>query len=333
MLVHMAWEEKSSCRDQRELLRNNLHTYLQYGGKLFTNPECRKVFCNLFLDGTCWIHWIPELLIYSSELWTVDELSPSEICLIGILARADSRLRDLLKNHLASCLSRFHSDRVSTTDRLYEYYFGANSILRHSNMLDKFSKRQLLEAVCRGGSVPMLQFSMDIGIDSAQSRWPYSVSHNSLLGVAAVGGNLDNVSFLTRAGLDSAIGLRYFLVAGKRVSSDSLYKCILQLFVENATLPTHYREDPLSTLLTFHGRKALSLYPEIVKTLVSRQIFHHELLFGGESQKPPVERSYMLKAIIMGYANIVDLFLANGVQANALVADFFTFEDDRFPSH
>ena len=311
----------TDCRDKQELFRNHLHTYLDHGGKLL------QVFDNVLFRGPGSIYWLPELLFRSSESWTVDELSPVQICLIGALARVDTRFRKLLKSYLASCRSSFYPDHASSTDRLYECNFGTDSIVRHFRMLEGYDSLQLLKLLCRTGSASMLQIFVETGIGVDwyhRNMYPYSAT---LLGVAAARGDIDLVHLLIRAGMNGLQSLQVLLKHGQSLSSDPFHREILVLLVENAAPPLppiNLRDsDPLETLCTGSGERALVLYPEVVQTLLNRHIFHPELLFGRNSDKSPVEWSYMFKAIKSRHGSVVDVFLQNGVRADGLIADLF----------
>ena len=321
---------KTRCQDERELLRNPILTYLEHGGKLSI------VIYQVLLKGPGSIYWLPEILMRSSEFWTVDKLSPVEICLIGTLAHADTGFRDLLKSYLAICRSPFYSDRVSMADRLYECTFGSDSVVRHFRMLGEFDRTYFSALLCRTGSVSMLQFFVvEVGIDVDSKEFEFwRPCYGTLLGVAAASGGIELVHFLLRAGANGALGLTYFLDQGHSLSSDPLYRQILALLTENATPVSPsiklFKSDPFEPLFGESGERALLLFPEIVETLLSRRIFLPEKIFGRDSNKLPVEWSYMFKAITIGHADAVDLFLREGLQADALMADFFSFEEVGF---
>lgn len=120
----------SRHKQSRENLHKHLLTFLKYGGKILTGSS--PLLVNLFFQyqvGST--DWIPDLLFHSSELWTADDLSPLEICLIGAVAHIDSRFRDRLKRDLVSHRSTFLANRATFSNILFESTFGKASIVRH----------------------------------------------------------------------------------------------------------------------------------------------------------------------------------------------------------
>ena len=183
----------------------------------------------------------------------------------------------------------------------------------------------------------MLQFFVEAGIDVDSATYDLfmDVFHDTLLGIAAARGDIGLVHLLLRAGANVALGLTYFLHHKYSLSSDPIYRQILVLLTENATpqvLPSLslFRSNPFEPLFAETGERALLLYPEIVETLLSRRIFQPEKLFSRDSNKLPLDRSHMFRVIFMGYSDAVDLFLREGVQADALKADFFSFKNKEY---
>ena len=298
-----------------KLLQGHLKSYTQCGGDLFT--ESYYILRKVFIEGPGTIDWIPDLLFPSSESskpWVVDDLSPFAICLIGILAHADTKFRDRLKKYLASYHSPFLCYSAHVTDQLFESTFNIDSILTHFRKLELYWRCGFLAILCKSGSPSMLKPFMDIGIDINDESGYYN-----MLGNAAAAGNTDIVSMLLDAGANGALAINEFLYRSHCLP-EARFKGLLQLLVEKVRPPVseRWRSDPLNAILK--SSRALSLCTEAPKILLSRGLFNHNLLiretfFTGDN--------YMIQAIINGDDSLLKLLLQQGAQADTQFKNLF----------
>ncbi|KAL9121112.1 MAG: hypothetical protein Q9187_002336 [Circinaria calcarea] len=254
----------------------------------------------------------------SSEPLVIDDLSPFAICLIGILAHADTKFRSLLKEYLASYRSPLLCSSAHATDQLFRSTFNIDSILTHFRNLEPDLRCDLLAILCKAGSPSMLKPFMDIGIDINDDS-----GNTNMLANAAAAGNTEIVSMLLDAGANGALAINGFLHRSQCLP-EARFKGLLQLLVEKARPPVseHSFRDPLNAILK--SSRALSLCPEAPEILLSQGAFSHELLFGGIAS---FSSSYMFQAITMRDDNLMELLLKQGALFGAQIDNLFCYAD------
>ena len=261
------------------------------------------------------IDWIPDYLQDPSEPWLVDDLSSSQICLIGTLAHVDAVFSDRLRKELASYRSPASATRPSFGDYLFETTFSAASIEHHFRKLEHVEKYALMSLLCRTGSTTMLKPFMDIGVDVNQDGLGPNV-----LGYAAAEGNLDIVYMLLEAGANSSLAISTFLHHSEHLS-DTLFRRLIELLVETSRSVSFEKyADPLLAII--QSSRALCCYPRAPEILLDRKLFVKEFL-GEGALKANCPESYMYCAISSKNSSLVNLLLQNGARTDAHISHLF----------
>ena len=266
------------------------------------------------------IDWIPDYLQDPLEPWLVDDLSSSQICLIGTLAHVDAVFSDRLRKELASYRSPASATRPSFGDYLFETTFSAASIQHHFRKLKHFKKDDLMSLLCRTGSTTMLKPFIDIGVDVNQDSF-----YRNMLGHAAAAGNLDIFYMLLEAGANSSLAIPTFLRYCEHLS-DTLFRRLIEILVENARpAPFDRYTDPLLAII--ESSRALCCYPRAPEILLDRKIFTQEC-FGERASKTSYRYSYIYQTILRRRSSMVDLLSQNGARADAHISHLFDCYDD-----
>ena len=303
------------------VVQRYLNSYMSHGGNIWT-AEC-SITDLLSINHRFSIGWIPELLLNTSETWLVDDLSPIQICLIGISAHVDTVFREWLKRILASYRSPYSLDRVSFAEHLFETTFGKASIERHFRTLHPVPMYSLFSFLCRTGSVSMIELLIYDGFDVNGHDHPYVNQLNeneNPLGFAAAEGKMENVYMLLEAGANGSLAIRTFLKESKHLS-DALFKRCLGILVDNARPASdEYFSDPLLAIIK--SSRALCSYPEAPGILLDRGLASDEC-FGGDASAIRFRYSYMYQAISGMKHSVVELLLRNGARADVQISQSF----------
>ena len=297
-------------------MRKHLNKYLNYGGKVFA-ADTGYVLSHLFKWRGSHVDWIPDLLFNTSESWSPDDLSRSQVCIIGVLAHADAAFKHRLKIELE--LTHYHSpslsDRTPSADSLFETHFGMATLERHFRTLDSDELYPLLSLVCRTGSTSMIEPFIDLGLDVNGGN----DSEYNLLGNAAAVGDMNIVDTLLEAGANGSLALSRFL-CGEHLPN-ALFRHIFELLMENAKSAwVDLHNDPLNAVL--NSSRAVSLYPKAAEILLERKLFARSLLgVGGSSIS--YHYSYLYQAILHRTSSVVDLLLQNGACGDAQISHLF----------
>ena len=299
-----------------KLLQNWVHRFLASGGQvLVAESDCFwRIFVNSPAVGR--IDWIPDLLFGASEPWQVDEMSSFQICCIGTLARSDTVFCDRLKKELASYYSPASLLRTCSVDHLFETIFGPASMESHFRALDSDETYEFLSLLCRTGSVAMIKFFIDFGVDVNGVE----LYGSNMLGDAAAAGNVDVVKMLLEVGANGSLAIAMFVDEYSSLS-DPLFRSLLELLVEGARpAPFNYYDDPLFAVI--RSSRALRSYPMAAEILFNRNICTKEC-FGESASGIYVFYSYMFQAISGGHPSVVDLLLRNGACGDARISASF----------
>lgn len=299
-------------------LRHQLEKYAKHGGEV-TATEYSVLRTMTLSYRNCRIDWIPDVLFKSSEAWLVDDLSPLDTCLIGIIAHLDADFRDWIEKELVSYRMPALLGQTPFANNLFETTFGKISIGNHFRSLGRLERSNFLALCCRTGTVSMMKFLIDIGVEINGDDW-----HVNLLGDAAAAGNMETVYMLLEAGANSSLALRRFLLFSYHLSN-LLFKRLLGMLVENVR-PASFSEakDPLLAII--RSSKALRFHPKAPENLLSLQVFAKEGM-GREGNQVSISWSYMYQAIIANNASLVELLIHNGANSNVLISLSFVDQD------
>ena len=285
-----------------DFLQHCVRIYLQHGGNLLTEESL------LFSCGQGALKWISESYLQSIKDLTVDELPPSGICLLGILAQVNPEFRTRLKACLASYRSPLLAAGTSYADSLLESTFGIASVLSHFHRLDRWESRKFLAVLCRTGFPSMLRPFIDAGVDLNDDD-----CYTNMLGNAAAGGNLDMVRTLMEIGANSALSLFSF-IHNDWALSDELYKHLLELLLETSR-PTSFQQLCCDALLSvMESSRALLSHPKAAEILFYRKVLSDELIYCPCKQYRPC--NYMCVAIRKGLDSVVRLLLQHAAYAD-----------------
>ena len=291
--------------DGKYPIESHLHHFLRGGGKFLSCPDLfKKVMLHHWLGS---ITSVLEYLFISSEPLLLDDLSSMQRCILGIASHVDARFRDRLKKEIASYRSPYSSNRSNLQESMFEAFFGIDPIVSLFHTLGEEDMYMLLSALCRTGSVSMVNILLDFGIDlNGRDYW------SNPLGNAAARGHLDVVHMLLKAGANGALAINCFLTGSTNLS-DHAFKHLLELLVDNS-LPfpsTDFFYDPLMD--TLNSDRALALHPKAPEILMDRNIVDDDLL-GGQSLRIGYWEGYMDLVISKKLPNLVLLLLQRSHQ-------------------
>ena len=260
----------------KEVFRSLLITYLKNGGTIFAG-NAPKIYCIHFgnrcpLQTLIDFDWIPDLLFRSSELWTANDLSSLDICLIGTLASEDTVFQNRLNRYLINSRSPCFSNRAPDVDSLSQFLFSANSIINHFHKLQESDRQSFLVSLSKKGSAQMMKLFIDTGININEGNYRYL----NLLRIVAVAGNTDVVHVLLDAGANATSALAYFLSKDLEVSK-AIWEQTFRLLIDSAQPAlSEGHWDPLLKMI-FRGEGYRNPMPtpylEIIETLLARNLF------------------------------------------------------------
>ena len=320
-----------------------LHEYISHGGTILTSHLFRDLFHSW---GSNIFSWVEDWFVSLQELVLTDDMQPLAICSIGVIAATNPEFRDRVKRKLYGYRAPTSKDGSFLIDALFETHFGAAAVQYHRR---KFAENQnyytnpFTARLCIWGSPSMLAFGADLDIDLHRLHGPLS-----MLGQAAVAGNLENARFLLDAGANGALAVFGFLSISGNLS-DSVFRDSLALLVEHAR-PTSFRrinrwvvdphEHEKDALLHVLGsNRAMSLFPEGVEILMAHDVVDQNRLFVGsiesimegssEHRGSPCGRfsnavppAYIYVAILKGRPRVVDSLLRRCQQAKILIGHY-----------
>lgn len=247
---------------------------------------------------------LQECLFRQTEPWTVEELSPIDRWLIGILAHANTIFRQALQRYLDSYRAVFRSSIVRSGLSAFEI----SSIVSEVQSASSRDRIELLKIVSKWGTSEMMKpfLAADLDINERWSNEQMPWLRLSYLSKAVKWGNFDTFQMLLKAGACPTWALIYLSRHPKNLppcQSPERREQMITVLVERAE-PQHlggHDEGLLSLLLRTDDVRTYSA--QDAEALIDRFFLRRPMIVSQD--RPRLLNSYILIALFLDLPQIL----------------------------
>ena len=301
-------------RSQRQL-GDSLNSFLTQGGSLFWHHSNWGSILSLIMRHGASFRFLQECLFRQTEPWTVEELSPIDRWLIGILAHANTVFRQALQRYLDSYRTIFQSP----TFRNGLGAFGISSIVSEVQCASTRDRVELLKIISKWGTSEMMEpfLAADLDINERWSNEQMPWLRLSYLSKAVRWGNFGMFQVLLKAGACPTWALIYLSRHAKYLPPCEFperREQMLKILVERAEpqdLGGH-DEGLLSLLLRTDDVRTYSA--QDAEALINKFFLRRAMIVSQE--KPRLLNSYILIAIFLDLPQILRHLYHSGLLIN-----------------
>ena len=258
--------------------------------------------------------YLQDCVLSQSEPWSVEELAPIDIWLIGILAYTDVSFRKRLDTYL----NAYHTNDTGTSvsrGMTTHCYFGIDTVIAQVQNADQKARFNFFVMLATAGTPSMLQPFITAGMDINEGGLKAS-----FLGAAAQRGNRDTARLLMEAGACATSALPTIIMLGGPREDTELEYFLATLSKRSVapTLGVGYHDPLFNVLISPRVKKVC---PRAFKNLWENQVFSGEMLYGSKTLS--AQMSYMYQAITSTWHQAIYHFLAHGIPPNAQIGNLF----------
>lgn len=268
-----------------------------------------------------------ECLFRQTEPWTVEDLSPIDRWLIGILAHANAEFRRALKRYLDSYRTIFASPTVRKGLNAFEI----GSIVSEVHQASTRDRIEFLKIISKWGTSGMMEPFLAAGLDvnerSSNERMPWL--RLSYLSKAVKWGNFGMFQILLEAGACPTRALIYLSRHPQNLppcESSERREQMIRVLAEYAE-PRHldgHDEELLSLLLRTDDIRTYSA--RHADALINKFFLRRATIFSQES--PGLLNSYILIALVLDLPQMLQHLQHSGylINGNQTIGEIFCGE-------
>ncbi|MCJ1388436.1 hypothetical protein MMC18_001283 [Xylographa bjoerkii] len=258
-------------------------------------------------------------LFGQSESWAVEDLHPTDVWFIGVIAYKDEIFRAHLEAYLNCFQSPFGPRRGVSGEQIIRTTFAIDVIVAQVMSAWVWHRKTFLEALCTSGTRLMLEPFLNAGFGVNED-----LSYCSYLGKAAYAKNVETFQILLENGASVSPALEYLLDCERVTCSKKFLRYYITAMVDRITYLDFddYHHDPILILLNGWSERGDSdVTTQELEHLLGTGLFNHGRLFGAESV--PLSQSYVYRAIQDWQDEALNLFLKLGVDPHRQIGHQF----------
>ena len=267
---------------------------------------------------------LSDYLFNRSESWTIDDLTPIDFWIIGILAYSDQRFRARLEAYL-QCFQSPSAPRTGPSgEQLVRIGFDINLIVAQVMSASTPLRVHFLSMICTSGTLRMLKPFLDAGIDINEAE-----AYSSYLGKAAGGTNREIFQILLDSGAAVYPALKYLSHNKPRFPAEDYCYYLLSIVdrITQIDFKDHSR-DPISCLLIGWDESGVTI--SALEHFLCTGLFNDGELFGGENIS--LYQRYIFLAICYNRYRALSLLLDYAIDSQRQIGDQFN-SDTVFSEH